>query len=128
MRSDKTLANRLPGLEKVCPHRNGLQPRPLGRLCRRQTLQIDEVENLALPLRELLKELVDDGRGTLSIDAPARIGRIDIACRLSGRRLRQKSAALARAAHLGGCPPRNSVEPGVERAIRAVLAQTLMRA
>src|SRR4051812_22056731 len=128
MRSEQTLANRLPGLEKVCSHRHGLQSGPLGSLRRRQSLQIDEVENLALPLGQLLKELMDDGGGALAIDAPARIGSIDIAWRLSGRRLRQKSAALTRAAHLGRCSSRDSVEPRVQRSVRAVLAQPLMRA
>ena len=67
-------ANRCARLEQICPHGAGLYSDHLRLFDRIMALKVDQIENLALPRRQLTKEVADETGDALAVDARAVIG------------------------------------------------------
>src|SRR5205807_10536438 len=128
VRGQQAIADRLARLEKIGPHRYRFQSGSFSNFGGRKTLQIDEIEDLALSLRQFREELANDGRRPLTIDTATGIGGVDIAQRTRRWCQRQTAASPARPTPLGRCPSGDSVQPRLERAVRAIITDLAMRA
>src|SRR4051812_38069618 len=115
------------GLEEICAHGDGFHPGAEGNFPRRQTLEIHQVEDFALSLRETGEELTNKRCRALAIDPAAGIGRVDVPRWARRRGQRQPTAALSRAAYLRGGPPRDPVEPCLERTVGAIVPDLAVR-
>ena len=76
-------ADRGARLEQIGANGDRFHSCPLGRFRRRESLKVNEVEDLPLARGQLGEKLPDDARGALAVDATARVRRIYVA---QGRR------------------------------------------